>query len=91
VTGQVAQQRSAPFLLALQKGKIMFKSLLAAAVVSVISSVACAADNFATPKEAEAMVAKAVKALGADRTATLKEITGKDKKWGRPGSLSGCL
>ncbi len=39
-------------------------------------------DNyFATPKEAEAMVAKAVKALGADRTTTLKEITGKDKKW----------
>ncbi|MEF8713474.1 MAG: cache domain-containing protein [Accumulibacter sp.] len=59
----------------------MFKSLLAVAAVSTIASVAFAADNFATPKEAEAMVAKAVKALGADRTTTLKEITGKDKKW----------
>lgn len=39
------------------------------------------ADDFATPKEAEAMVAKAVKAVAADKAAAFKEITGKDKKW----------
>ena len=40
-----------------------------------------AKDDFATPKEAEAMVAKAVKAVNADKAAAFKEITGKDKKW----------
>jgi cytochrome c len=59
----------------------MTKSLFVFAVASLISSVTFAADNFATPKEAEAMVAKAVTAVGADRAAALKEITGKDKKW----------
>jgi signal transduction histidine kinase len=39
------------------------------------------AENYATPKEAEAMVSKAAKALQANRDATLKEITAKDKKW----------
>lgn len=39
------------------------------------------AEDFATPKDAEAMVAKAVKAVTADRAGTLKEITAKDKKW----------
>ena len=53
--------------------------VFAAAVL--VSSTLVAADNFATPKEAEAMVAKAVKAVGADRASTLKEITGKDRKW----------
>jgi len=42
---------------------------------------ASAADKFATPKEAEAMVSKAVKAVTANREGTFKEITGKDKKW----------
>jgi signal transduction histidine kinase len=59
----------------------MTKSLIVLAVASLISSAVIAADNFATPKEAEAMVAKAAKAVGADKAATLKEITGKDKKW----------
>lgn len=38
-------------------------------------------EEFATPKEAEAMVAKAVKAVVANRDAAFKEITAKDKKW----------
>lgn len=59
----------------------MNKSLLVLATASFVSSAIFAADNFATPKEAEAMVAKATKAVGADRAATFKEITGKDKKW----------
>jgi signal transduction histidine kinase len=59
----------------------MSKSLLAFTAAMLVSSTLFAADNFATPKEAEALVAKAVKAVGADRAAALKEITGKDKKW----------
>lgn len=59
----------------------MNKSLLALAVASLISSGALAADEFSTPKEAEAMVVKAVAAVAADRATALKEITGKDKKW----------
>jgi signal transduction histidine kinase len=37
------------------------------------------AEEFASPKEAEAMVAKVVKNIGADRNATLAAITAKDK------------
>ena len=59
----------------------MTKRALALITASLISSFAMAADNFATPKEAEAMVAKVVKAMGADKAATFKEITGKDKQW----------
>ena len=47
---------------------------------SFMSSVALASD-YASPKEAEAMVAKAVAAVAANKDATFKEITGKDKKW----------
>jgi signal transduction histidine kinase len=39
------------------------------------------AEDFADAQDAEAIVAKAVKALAADRDGTLKEITAKDKKW----------
>lgn len=59
----------------------MIKPIIVAAAAALSVSFAVAADNFATPKEAEAMVAKGVKAIGADKAATLKEITGKDKKW----------
>lgn len=55
------------------------KTLAAAAALLV--SHGAFSDDFATPKEAEAMVAKAVKAVTADRAGTLKEITAKDKKW----------
>ena len=59
----------------------MLKTLLSIAAVSLVSSTAFAADSCATKAEAEAMVAKAVKSVGADRAAAFKEITGKDKKW----------
>lgn len=59
----------------------MKKSLLVFAAASLISSAAFSADDFASPKEAEALVAKAVAAVTADRAAAFKEITGKDKKW----------
>ena len=51
------------------------------AAVSVTAASLAAAENFATPKEAEAMVGRAAKAVAANRDATFKEITGKDKKW----------
>jgi len=42
---------------------------------------AFAADDFASAKEAEEMVAKAAKAVAANRNATFSEITAKDTKW----------
>lgn len=60
----------------------MKKSLFLIAVGYVFSATAVfAAEDFATSKEAEALVVKAVKAVVADRATTLKEITAKDKKW----------
>jgi len=59
----------------------MKQKLFVLAMTSLIASAALAAENFATAKEAEAMVAKAVKAVAADRNGAFKEITGKDKKW----------
>lgn len=59
----------------------MTKPLIVFVATSLLTSGLLAADNFGTPKEAEALVAKAVKAIGADRAATFREITGKDKKW----------
>jgi signal transduction histidine kinase len=59
----------------------MKKYLLVFAATSLISSAVFAADNFATAKDAEEMVAKAAKAVGADQVTTFKEIIGKDKKW----------
>lgn len=55
--------------------------LIAFAAASFLVSATASADNFATAKEAAAMVAKVVKALGTDRPGTFKEITAKDKKW----------
>lgn len=53
----------------------------AALAFSVTMPMANAADNFATPAEAEAIVGRAVKALAANSATTLKEVTAKDKKW----------
>jgi cytochrome c len=50
-------------------------------VAALASSTAFAADDFATAPQAEAMVAKAVKAIKANQAATLSEITAKDAKW----------
>ncbi len=47
----------------------------------VAMSTAAFAEEFATAKQAEEMVAKAVKAVNADKATAFKEITGKDKKW----------
>ena len=51
------------------------------ATAMLVSTSVFAADEFATPKQAEAMVAKAAAAVMANREATFKEITAKDKKW----------
>lgn len=59
----------------------MKKSLFLIAAACLLSTSAYAAEDFATSKEAEALVVKAVKAVVADRAITLKEITAKDKKW----------
>lgn len=40
-----------------------------------------AAEEFATAKEAEALVAKAVKAIANDRDGTYQSIIAKDKQW----------
>ncbi len=58
----------------------MSKKFLAFALASLVSTGALA-DEFATPKEAEAMVAKTVKSLGADRAGTIKAIIAKDKAY----------
>lgn len=57
------------------------KSFFAVAAVSLVCYPGFAADDFASPKEAESMVAKAVKAVTTDKATTLQEITAKDKKW----------
>jgi cytochrome c len=58
----------------------MKKTVLAISL-ALITNAAFSADDFADKKDAEAIVAKAVKAVSANRAAVLKEITGKDKKW----------
>ncbi len=58
----------------------MKKFLFAITAASLIS-MPVFAESYASPKEAEAMVGKAVKAMQANREGTLKEITAKDRKW----------
>lgn len=58
----------------MKKTAIILSSLLA------LTAPAMAAD-FATAKDAEALVAKLVKAVAADSAATFKEITARDSKW----------
>lgn len=59
----------------------MYKYAIAAIVGISTSGLCLAAEEFASPKEAEAIVAKVVKAVAADRAGTYKEITAKSKKW----------
>ena len=54
---------------------------LTLAALSLMPLAAHSADDYATPKDAEEIVARAVKAVNADKAAAFKEITGKDKKW----------
>ena len=58
----------------------MKTTTFATAAIALFASVA-AAEDFATPKQAEEMVAMAVQAVNADKATAFKEITGKDKKW----------
>ena len=59
----------------------MKKFLLSTLIATSLVALPALAENYATPKEAEAMVAKVAKALKANRDETLKEITAKNKKW----------
>ncbi|GAB2891281.1 hypothetical protein GCM10027046_20060 [Uliginosibacterium flavum] len=54
--------------------------LLLVSMISLLGT-AHAADEFASAKEAEAMVVKVVAAVKANRAATLAEITAKNAKW----------
>ncbi len=58
----------------------MKRSAFSLAVIIFFSRQAIAGEH-ATPQEAVAMVAKAVKAISADRANTLRTITAKDKQW----------
>lgn len=58
--------------------KLLNLSVLAASVLLCSTAFA---EEFATAKEAEAMVTKTVKALNADRAGTLAAITAKDKAY----------
>jgi cytochrome c len=58
----------------------MKRFVFSLAAILFLSQQAVAGEH-ATPKEAEAMVAKAAKAIAADHNGTLKTITAKDKKW----------
>ena len=51
------------------------------AVLMVAATTVLATEEFATAKEAEALVAKVAKAIVADRTAAYKSITARDKQW----------
>ena len=60
----------------------MKNSILLASVFAIFLSVSSnAKEEFATKKEAEAMVVKTVSALKANRAKTLEEITAKDAKY----------
>lgn len=57
------------------------KKTVLAITLALASPLLFAADDFADKKDAEVLVAKAAKAVAANRDAAFKEITGKDKKW----------
>ncbi|MFA6014788.1 MAG: cache domain-containing protein [Gallionellaceae bacterium] len=57
----------------------MKKSVLALALALAVPL--SFAEDFADKADAQAIVAKAVKAVSANKDATFKEITGKDAKW----------
>ena len=59
----------------------MKKMALMAGLLMVLAQGVIAKDEFATPKEAEAMVAKAIAAIKAGKQKTFDEITNKDPKW----------
>ncbi|SEP79513.1 Cache domain-containing protein [Solimonas aquatica] len=54
---------------------------IAFVLLSLLGGASVQAEDFATAKDAEAIVGKAAKALAADHEGTLKQVTGKDAKW----------
>jgi signal transduction histidine kinase len=58
----------------MKKTAIVISTLLTLALPAM-------AEDFATAKDAEALVAKLVKAVTADSAATYKEVNAKDPKW----------
>lgn len=64
--------------------KEIFMKRFAAALITIGTLCAPAfAEDPATPKDAEALVGKVIKALVADKTGTFKEITAKNPSWVR--------
>ena len=59
----------------------MKKIVLLTSLLAMVTHTAMAKDEFATAKEAEAMVVKAVTAIKANKQKTYEEITAKDPKW----------
>lgn len=59
----------------------MNKFALMAGLLLAVAQAAVAKDEFASAKEAEALVAKAVTAIKANKQKTYDEITAKDAKW----------
>jgi len=57
------------------------KQLMAAAALALAASHAALAGEFATAQEAQAMLAKAVAAIKANKQKAFEEITAKDPKW----------
>ena len=57
------------------------KTLFVAVTLALSAPLVCSAEDFASRKDAEDIVAKVVKAVAANRAGAIKEITGKDKKW----------
>jgi signal transduction histidine kinase len=57
------------------------KKIAIALATAAALSMPAFAEDYATAKDAEAMVGKVVKALAADKAGTIKEINSKDKKW----------
>lgn len=50
-------------------------------VACLLASSIASAEEYATAKDAETLVKKAVQSISVNRDATLQEITAKDKKW----------
>lgn len=59
----------------------MYKHAIATLIAAGACGLCLAAEEFASSKDAEAIVARVVKAAAADRAGTYKSITAKDKAW----------
>jgi len=61
--------------------KLTMNKLIIAICVLLMAGKSALAEEIATAKEAEAMVAKVVAAIRADKQKTYREITAQDPKW----------